>query len=148
MEQHACTMKHLFDMELQYSDRAIECMPVGMKEGRIIGSGEGTVKGSKINGRIRWSNYENTVRQGLCKLQIPGKVTTHDGAILEFEARGMAMNPDRSQPSKWLVSGVLYFQTNNGENDRYDWLSNILAFYEGEFDMETARALYHVYSHI
>jgi hypothetical protein len=33
-------MKHLFNMELQYSDTSIECMPAGMREGRIIGSGE------------------------------------------------------------------------------------------------------------
>jgi hypothetical protein len=108
----------------------------------------GTVKGSKINGTIQWSNYENTVRQGLCKLQIPGRIATDDGTVLEFEARGMAMISDKSHPSKWLASGVLYFQVNKGKDERYNWLNNILAIFEGEFDMETARAVYRVYSQI
>jgi len=139
-------MKHLFDMELQYSDTAIECMPAGMKEERIIGSGEGTVKGPKITGTIWWSNYETTVRQGLCKLQIPGIIKTEDGAEIQFEARGMAMVPDKARPTKWLASGVFYFQANDDKNGRYGWLNNTLAIYEGEFDMETAHAVYRAYT--
>lgn len=66
-------------MKLQYSQQIVECAPVGVKEGRIIGSGNGSVEGSDINGTIRWSNYENTVREGFCKLQIPGTIHTDDG---------------------------------------------------------------------
>jgi len=139
-----CSMKHLFDMDLQYSSNAVECVPVGMKEGQIIGSGHGTVRGSRIKGSIQWSNYENTVRQGLCKLQIPGTIKTDDGAELQFEARGMAIIVDKSHPTKWFASGVLHFQADN--DGRYAWLNTTLAIYEGEFDIETAHAVYHAYT--
>jgi hypothetical protein len=45
-------LEHLFDMELQYSQQAVECAPISMKEGRIIGSGNGFVEGSDIKGTI------------------------------------------------------------------------------------------------
>ncbi len=140
----SCSMRHLFDMDLQYSRDAVECVPAGMKEGRIIGSGHGTANGSRIKGSIQWSNYENTVRQGLCKLQIPGIIRTRDGAEIRFEARGMVIIADNSRPTKWLASGVLHFQT--GNDGGYAWLNNTLAIYEGEFDMETAHAVYHAYT--
>jgi hypothetical protein len=143
----SCSMKHLFDMDLQYSSNAVECVPAGMKEGRIIGSGHGTVKGSRIRGSIQWSNYENTVRQGLCKLQIPRIIRTDDGAEIKFEARGMALVTDKSRPTKWNASGVLHFQTDdNIENSRYAWLNNSPAIYEGEFDIKTAHAVYRAYT--
>lgn len=140
----SCSMKHLFDMDLQYSRNAVECVPVGIKEGRIIGSGYGIVEGSRIKGSIRGSNYENTVRQGLCKLQIPGTIKTDDGAELQFEARGMAIIVDKLHQTRWFASGVLHFQTDNGS--RYASLNNTLAIYEGEFDIETAHAVYHAYT--
>src|SRR6266705_493848 len=86
-------LEHMFDMELH--------APIGLKEGRLIGSGDGFVEGSDIKGTIRWSNYENTVREGFCKLQIPGTIETYDGEEILFEARGIAIIPDKSQSSKW-----------------------------------------------
>jgi hypothetical protein len=74
-----------------------------MKEGRIIGSGNGFVEGSDIKGTIRWSNYENTLREGVCKLQIPGTIQTNDGEEILFEARGMAT----FQISQIQINGVL-----------------------------------------
>ena len=96
-------LEHLFDMKLQYLQEAVECAPISMKEGRIIGSGNGVVEGSDIKGTIRWSNYENTLREGVCKLQIPGTIQTNDGEEILFEARGMAT----FQISQIQINGVL-----------------------------------------
>jgi hypothetical protein len=45
-------LEHLFDMKLQYSHQTVECAPIGIKEGRIIGSGNGSVEGSGIRGTV------------------------------------------------------------------------------------------------
>jgi len=135
-------MEHLFDMKLQYSQQAVECAPFGIKEGRIIGGGNGSVEGSDIKGTIRRSNYENTVREGFCKLQIPGTIQTYDGEEILFEARGIAINPDKSQSSKWSAAGVFHFDTGS---EKYKWLNSVLAVCEGEFSMETAHARYRAY---
>jgi hypothetical protein len=88
-----------------------------MKEGRITGSGNGFVEGSHIKGTIRWSNYENTVTEGVCKLQIPGTIQTNDNVEILFEARGMAIIPDKSHPNKWYAAGVFHFYTGS---ERYN----------------------------
>src|SRR5713101_7876574 len=126
-------LEHMFDMELQYSEQVVECAPIGLKEGRIIGSGNGFVEGPDIKGTIRWSNYENTVREGFCKLQIPGTIQTSDGEEILFEARGITAILDKSQSSKWSAAGVFHFDTGS---KKYKWLNSVLAVYEREFGME------------
>jgi len=128
-------LKHLFDMELQYSLEAVECAPIGLKEGKIIGGGDGSVEGSGIKGTVLWSNYENTVREGFCKVQIPGTIQTYDGEEILFEARGMTINQDNPQSSEWSTAGVFHFDTGS---EKYEWLNSVLAVYEGELSMETA----------
>ena|SRR5438445_7076758 len=135
-------LEHVFDMNLQYSEKAVECAPIGLTEGRIIGSGDGFVEGPDIKGTIRWSNYENTVREGLCKLQIPGTIKTSDGEEMLFEARGIAAILDKSQSSKWSAAGVFHFDTGS---KKYKWLNTVLAVYEGEFNIEAGHAKYHAY---
>lgn len=92
LENH---LEHLFDMEVQYSTEGVECAPIGIAEGRIIGSGDGIISGPSINGIVKWSNYENAVRDGLCKLQIPGSIRTNDNEEIVFEARGIAATLDK-----------------------------------------------------
>jgi hypothetical protein len=125
------------------NQQAVECAPVGIKEGRIFGSGDGFVEGSEINGPIRWSNYENTVREGFCKLQIPGTIQTKEGEEILFEARGITIIPDKSESARWSTAGVFHFDTNS---EKYKWLNSVLAVYEGEFSMETAHARYRAYT--
>src|SRR6266498_3664853 len=106
-----------------------------------LGSGNGTVKGSGIDGEVNWSNYEITIREGLCKLQIPGIIKTVEGSEIRFEARRMAIS-DESQSSKWHVAGAFYFDT---KSRKYLWLNLLLGIYEGEFDMNSAHAAYRVF---
>ena len=51
------TLEHLFDAELAYRDDIETVVSEDDREGVIIGSGDGTVKGSKIRGSIQWSFY-------------------------------------------------------------------------------------------
>jgi len=135
-------LKHLFDMELQYSRETVECAPIGLKEGKIIGGGDGFVEGSGIKGTVLWSNYENTVREGFCKVQIPGTIQTDDNEKILFEGRGMAINQDKSQLSKWNLAGVFHFETGS---EKYKWLNSVLAVYEGELRADTGHAHWRAY---
>ena len=103
-------LERLFDVRLQYAE-GVECAPLGEREGRLIGGGTGTVDGAKIKGKVvRWSNFERTLAEGLCALQIPAEIRTDDGAEINFEALGNALVPDKAQPNKWINAMTLRFQ--------------------------------------
>jgi hypothetical protein len=135
-------LEHLFSVELQYRG-PIELAPFGEKDGRLVGGGDGTVEGAKVKGTLRWSNFERTHEDGVCTLQIPAVIETHDGAQIRFEARGHALQPDKARPHRWSETAALRFHT---EDSRYQWLNTILAVWEGEFDMKAGRARARVYA--
>jgi hypothetical protein len=135
-------LEPLFEIELQYKE-ALEA--VTSPEGRIgqyLGSGGGTIKGQKLNGTIRWDLYE-IVGETRCQTNFAGIIETDDGARIQFDAKGFGMVPDRSKPNKWYMVNAIQFDS---EDRRYDWLNMVLALWDGEFDMETYRHFYQVYT--
>src|SRR6266436_2249635 len=50
-------LTHLFDAQLQYNDTVNVTVPMEGRTGDFIGKGDGTVKGKKITGVIRWEFY-------------------------------------------------------------------------------------------
>ena len=72
-------LEHLFSLELKYQG-SIELAPLGEKVGKLVGGGDGRLRGPKINGTVRWSNYETTGQDEVCSLQAPGVIQTDDGA--------------------------------------------------------------------
>src|SRR5437867_3432711 len=43
-------LTHLFDLALRYDGNTPECPPPGTKEGRLLGSGEGSAEGALLRG--------------------------------------------------------------------------------------------------
>ncbi len=134
-------MKHIVDMELQHTGEA-SVSPLWPKDGELAGGGEGKALGPLVKGKLRWSLYENTISAG-CSMQIPGEITTDDGALIRFEARGHGMVPDPQKPSQWKVGGAFRFQT---EDKRYAWLNTTLAMWDGTFNADTGKAFYKLYT--
>ncbi len=134
-------LEPVFRIELQYTEGADECAPIGLKDGVLVGSGNGVIEGPRLRGTLSYSNYENTTPR-LCTMQVPMIVKTDDGAEIRLEARGYAMVPDESQPARWRIAGVLRFET---RDERYLWLNAHLAPYEGEFDAETGQGTLRAY---
>ncbi len=93
-EKGAPRMTHLFDVELKYAE-GVRCAPLGEPQGRLIGGGTGTVNGARIEGKVvRWSNFERTLAEGVCALQIPAEIRTDDGAaepVNESETAGFGI---------------------------------------------------------
>jgi hypothetical protein len=134
------SLQHLFDAELQYRQDA---EPIGVSDGRqgtLIGSGDGTVSGSKLAGSLRWTLFE-IPGELVCLMEPVAQIETTDGARIQLEARGYARRAT-VQDRVWNVAATLRFES---EDERYRWLDGALGVWEGEFDPELHRARYQAY---
>jgi hypothetical protein len=108
----------------------------------LVGSGDGTVRGSALAGRILWSNFE-TQGERVCGMYPAGTIETDDGATVRFDARGWALrSDDDAGGSLWHVAGALRFET---QDPRYKWLTRLLAVWDGQFDAATGHAIWRVH---
>jgi hypothetical protein len=133
--------KHLFDLELKFQWDMPPITTREAGEGEYIGSGGGTVEGSRIQGTVNWDLHEKQEKT-LCRSSLGGVIKTNDGAEIRFDSRGFYIRPDESIPNKWITSASVCFDT---ADRRYAWLNTQLAIWEGEFDMETYLHHYQVY---
>ncbi len=146
-------LEPLFKAVLQHRSESEEDAVVAAEghEGAYIGSGDGTVKGDRIRGTIRWSLWSGNclyplVRKGqtvpaglhLCTLNPGGFIETPEGARIRFDGRGYGLR----NSGKYRVSATLVFGT---EDARYAWLSKVPAVMEGEFDEKAGRATWNVH---
>jgi hypothetical protein len=132
----------LFQVELQYREGLTAITSPEGRMGQYLGSGEGTIKGHRLQGAVRWDLYE-VVGETRCQTNFAGLIETNTGAKIQFEATGFGIVPDRSKPQRWHIANAVQFDT---EDQRYDWLNTMLALWDGEFDMETYRHSYQVYT--
>ena len=141
---HSERLEPLFTLDLQFQ---WEMSPVTSRmagEGEYIGSGDGTVEGTRIHGKVTWDLFEKR-EERLCRSNLTGLIKTDDGAHIQFDSRGFFIQPDESNPNKWITSASVHFDT--GE-PRYTWINTHLALWEGEFDMATFHHHYQVYLQI
>jgi len=146
-------LEPLFQAVLQYKSESEADAVVATegREGAYIGSGDGTVKGDRIRGTVRWSLWSGNcvcplVRKGqkvpsrlhLCTMNPIGFIDTPDGARIRFDGRGYGLR----SPDTYRVSVTLVFGT---EDARYAWLSMVPAVMEGEFDEKAGRAIWNVH---
>ena len=134
-------LAQLFDAELQYQPDVAPVVPPEGRAARLLGSGDGQVTGPRINGRIRWSIFEEQ-RPGECKTNISGFIETDDGSRIGIETRGFGVVPDPARPSHWRMSAAIQFKADG----KYAWLQSVLAVWDGSFDMDTGRHSYRAYS--
>jgi hypothetical protein len=128
-------LEPLFDAELDYQPGMPPLTSEG--DGALIGSGDGSVHGPKLNGTLEWTLFEQPGRT-VCAMAPVARITTSDGAQIRFEGRGYATRPRQSDPA-WRVAATLYLTTGDS---RYCWLDGALALWEGEFNEVTHHARY------
>ncbi len=91
----------LFEARLQYQSDMKVVVSAETREGELVGSGDGTVTGASLSGKVRWSMYAGNcayvfVRAGLlpppgqhlCTVHPAGIIATDDGAEIWFDAKG------------------------------------------------------------
>jgi hypothetical protein len=150
------TMDPLFDAEVRYRPDMAPVVSAEGREGELIGSGEGKVRGETIRGTMRVTFYAaecvfpqvlagNPVDPGihLCTENPGGFIETDDGAQIEFDGKGFGMRGfDPREPQRWrLTMGVRFATTDK----KYRWLNGTLALWEGVFDDGSGRAFYRFY---
>jgi hypothetical protein len=128
-------LEPLFDAELDYQPGMPPLISEG--DGTLIGSGDGAVRGPKLDGTLEWTLFEHGGGT-MCQMAPVARITTGDGARIRFEGRGYATRPSHSDPV-WRVAATLYFTT---DDSRYSWLDGTLAQWEGEFNEVTHHAQY------
>ena len=134
----AVSLAHLFDAELHHQPGMPPIAPDG--EGELIGSGDGVLRGDRLEGTFRWTLFEQ--RGALvCSMNPILAIVTGDGAKLTVEGRGYGRR-ERPDDSLWRVAATLLFDT---DDERYAWLNGRLALWEGGFDAERHRASYRAY---
>ncbi len=134
-------LEQLFDAELQYRPEMAPVVSAEGRTGRLLGSGDGQIRGARIKGRIRWSIFEDQ-GAGECKTNIAGFIETDDGSRIAMETRGFGVVPDSARPSHWRMSAAIQFKAEG----KHAWLQSVLAVWDGSFDMDTGRHSYRAYS--
>lgn len=134
-------LEHLFDAELVYREGMESLCDHG--EGELVGSGDGSVDGERVRGRLRWTLFENG--GGLtCTMHPTLVIDTDEGARIEIEGRGYAHRAALTD-QLWQVAATLLFSTNT---ESYAWLDGALGVWEGEFDAERHTAHYRAFVQI
>jgi len=128
-------LEPLFDAELDYQPGMPPLTSEG--DGAMIGSGDGTVHGPKLDGKLEWTLFEQP-GSTMCAMAPVFRITTGDGAQIRFEGRGYGTRPSQSDPA-WRVAATLHFTTGDS---RYSWLDGALALWEGGFNEATGHARY------
>jgi hypothetical protein len=134
--------QQLFQAELHYRPSAppVQLHERSSRSGDLLGSGDGTVWGATLQGRVHWSIFE--VQGPICETNIVGVISTDDGATVEIETRGYGLVPDPNLPHLWTMPAVVKFWT---ERPAYQWLTTTLARWEGTFDMQRGVHTYQAY---
>jgi hypothetical protein len=133
-------LEHLFDAELQYRPDAQPLVSSHGREGELVGSGDGAVRGGRVAGSLRWTLFESP-GELICAMLPVGVIETADGAQVRLEGRGYAKRTT-PQDRVWKVAATLRFES---EDERYAWLEDRLALWEGEFDADSHRATYRAF---
>ncbi len=133
----------LGDMELIYrgstfGEKFLLVRPLGGEEGIGYGEGEGTIKGERLNGSVRWVNHPRHRTDGSVFPDIRGAIKTNDGAMVLFTLQGKTVWVRGM--GRQLLSGV--FET---DDSRYKWLNEAFCLLEGAVDSAGLRIRAHLY---
>jgi hypothetical protein len=131
-------LQHLFDAELEYREGMSPVAEDG--DGELVGSGDGSVHGSDVNGALRWTLFEGP-GELVCSMNPVLAIDTEDGATIAFDGRGYGRRTSRTD-QLWRVAATLLFHT---EDERYRWLDGAIGVWEGEFDSGQHRAFYRAF---
>ena len=135
----------LGDMDLVYRDSAFGqkfhlVRPFGSEEGWGFGEGEGSIKGERLNGKIRWVSHSRHRGDGSVLPDADGVIKTDDGAIILFAFQGKTVWVKGMGIGRQLLS--IIFET---DDHRYRWLNDVFCVLEGAVDHLGLRIRSHVY---
>jgi hypothetical protein len=139
----AMRIELLGDMDLVYRDSTFGqkfhlVRPFGSEEGWGYGEGEGTIKGEKLSGKIRWVSHPRHRGDGSVLPSMDGAIKTEDGAIVLFTLQGRTV---------WVkgMGRQLMSVTFASDDHRYKWVNDAFCVLEGAVDHLGLRIRSHLY---
>lgn len=154
-------LEPLFDVEWRIEPDAPTVAGPEDRDGAHIGNGTGVVYGPAVDGRVRFSFYTaecpydpgfmessgltwDDLGDHVCRIDPAGVIETADGATIQFEVRGFGLRLERRAPL-WSLTGAVRLVS---ADERYRWLNDLAAVWEGEFDEATGTARYRVHARV
>jgi len=120
------------DMDLIYRSSSFDqkfhlVRPFGGQEGSGYGEGDGSIKGERIKGAVRWVSHPRHRGDGSVLPNFDGIIKTDDGAIVLFKFQGKTVWVHGM--GRQLLSAI--FET---EDNRYKWLDDAFCVIESAVD--------------
>ncbi len=123
----------LCSLELRYDGPFHLARPYGGESGPGWGAGDGTVTGTRLAGRMVWSNHADRRGDGTMLPNVRGVITTADGAEVFVELTGRTVFDDAGGQQ-------MLFATFEAEDPAYVWLNAVICVGEGRIDPGTLEA--------
>lgn len=127
--EHVCDMEFVFQEAPVLGQKFLLIRPYGGEEGKGYGEGDGTVTGTKLNGKLRWVNHPHRRSDGAMLPDVHGVILTDDGATVMFNLQGRTFFEGKTGKQLLLTN----FEA---EDERYLWLNSALCVLEGVIDAE------------
>ncbi len=138
-------LEPFFELSLQYRPEMAPVVPSQGREGTLLGSGDGRVEGPRLRGAVRWSIFEVTGAER-CKVNLVGTIQAEDGRNVTFDAVGFGIVGDPRLPTRWHMNAAVQFSTD--PDGPHAWLNQLLAVWDGRFEMGTGQHVYRAYAPI
>jgi hypothetical protein len=133
--------KELGSLELRYVPDSDSIVPSAGRHLPYVGSGEGSIEGPRLRGRLRFSAFEDELRGSsvvrgdeACALNLAATISTTDGAMVRLEALGYAL---REVGTRWQTALAVRLAS---DDPRYAWVGDGAASWLGWFDEATGVA--------
>jgi len=137
--EHICDMELVYQPEPLTGDKFLFVRPYGGEEGAGYGEGDGTVTGSRLQGRMRWINHPHRRSDGTMLPDAHGIILTDDNAVVMFTLQGRTVF--EQEQGKQLLSVIF-----EAEAEAYRWLNTTFCILEGLIDGERLQMRARVYA--
>ncbi len=127
----------LFEGELRFDESTEVGFPAHGDDGDVSGyvQGDGAVNGTRLSGRLRWTNHPRRRADGTWLPDFHGVISTDDGADVLFSFRGYNWEvsdpvPEMHMPSEHRAAVAAL--TLAAADERYRWVNRVFAVIEAD----------------
>jgi hypothetical protein len=129
-------MKHVCLMDLGYDGPFTFVRSQEGPGGTGYGNGEGSARGPRLNGSVRWASHPRRRDDGVMLPHGEGVITTDDGATILFTLHGRTVTLQKDGGEKGGQLLHVLFETGD---ERYAWMNRAVCVAEGVIDPGSLR---------
>jgi hypothetical protein len=121
-------LEELCNLDMYYRGDDAWIKPFGDKEAAGFGSGNGTVTGSRLAGKMTWANHPRRREDGVWCPDLNGFIVTEDGAKVLVSIQGYSVLEDAPEYRRSILAALTF----QAADPNYRWLNFVLGVGEGE----------------